>query len=202
SVLLEIGMAVFVFRSAGLGDVALAGTQVMLQIVFIASHVLDGFAFAAEALVGRAMGAGDRAALRRATVLSAKWAGALAALLALAFLFGGEALIALMTTAEDVRVAAGALLPWLIIAPLAAMPAYLLDGVFIGATRTRDMRNAMIVSLGLYLAILFGLAPFFGAGGLWAALLFFFSARGITLALRYPALEESAARGCAARPAV
>lgn len=194
SVLLEIGIGVFVFRSAALGDVALAANQLLIQFVMITSYVLDGFAFAAEALVGRAMGARNPVALRRAATLTAGWAGGLVLLLAIAFLFGGTALLALLTTAEDVRAAAGALLPWLVAAPLVGMPAFMLDGIFIGATRTRDMRNAMIVSLALYLVALFTLAPLFGENGLWAAFLFFFAARGATLMRRYPALE-AAARG-------
>ncbi|WP_340109884.1 MATE family efflux transporter [Pikeienuella sp. HZG-20] len=192
SILLEIGMAVFVFRSAALGDVGLAANQVLLQFVMIASYVLDGFAFAAEALVGRAMGARAPAALRRAAILSSQWAGTLVLVVAVIFIVFGPSIIALMTTAPEIRAAAEALLPWLIAAPLIGMPAFMLDGIFIGATRTRDMRNAMAVSLALYLVLIFTLAPLFGAPGLWAAFLFFFAARGVTLGLRYPALEASA----------
>lgn len=194
SILLEIGIAVFVFRSAALGDVALAANQVLLQFILITSHALDGFAFAAEALVGRAMGARNAAALRRAAILSSQLAGLLVVALAAAFVFAGPWIIAMMTTATEVRATAESLLPWLILAPLVGMPAFMLDGVFIGATRTRDMRNAMIVSLALYLTLIFTLASVFGASGLWAALLFFFAARGVTLGLRYPALEAAAGR--------
>ena len=192
SILLEIGMAVFVFRSAALGDVGLAANQVLLQFVMIASYVLDGFAFAAEALVGRAMGARAPAALRRAAILSSQWAGTLVLVVAVIFIVFGPSIIALMTTAPEIRAAAEALLPWLIAAPLIGMPAFMLDGIFLGATRARDMRNAMAVSLALYLVLIFTLAPLFGAPGLWAAFLFFFAARGVTLGLRYPALEASA----------
>ncbi|MEM8755594.1 MAG: MATE family efflux transporter, partial [Pseudomonadota bacterium] len=83
---------------------------------------------------------------------------------------------------------------WMVIAPPLGMPAWMLDGIFIGATRTRDMRNAMIVSLAAYLILLFTLPELFGNHGLWAAMLFFFMARGVTLGLRYPALEASAER--------
>lgn len=192
SIMLEIGLAAFIFRSAGLGDVPLAVNQVLMQFIMITSHALDGFAFAAEALVGRAMGARNPAALRRGAILCTQWAAGMVALLSLAFSLTGPEIIALMTTAEEVREAAGPLLPWAILAPLAGMPAFMLDGIFIGATRTRDMRNAMTVSLALYLVMLFTIAPFFAAHGLWAALMFFFAARGVTLGLRYPALEASA----------
>ncbi|MEX2518691.1 MAG: MATE family efflux transporter, partial [Paracoccaceae bacterium] len=109
-----------------------------------------------------------------------------------AFPVGGNMAISLMTTAPEVREAAGRLLPFLALAPLIGMPAFMLDGIFIGATRTADMRNAMVVSLALFLAALFPLAAIFGAPGLWTALLLFFGLRGATLARRYPALEASA----------
>lgn len=192
SIMLEIGMAAFVFRSAAMGDVTLAANQVLIQFLMLSAYTLDGFAFAAEALVGRAMGARQRGALRRAAILTSLWAGGVVVILAATFLLGGKTVISLMTTAPEVREAAGRLLPFLALAPLFGMPAFMLDGIFIGATRTADMRNAMIVSLCLYLAALFPLAAIFGAPGLWTALLLFFGLRGATLALRYPALEASA----------
>lgn len=192
SIVLNIGMAAFTFRSAGLGDLALAANQVLLQFIMIASYALDGFAFAAKSLVGRAMGARNPAALRRAVILTGRWAGALVLLLAVMFAGFGHQIIGLLTTAPDVIAAAGALLPWLIAAPLLGMPAFMLDGVFIGATRTRDMCDAMLISLALYLPALFYIAPAFGAPGLWAALLFFYAARAVTLGWRYPALEAAA----------
>lgn len=192
SILLEIGIAAFVFRSAGAGDVTLAANQVLMQFVLLASHALDGFAFAAEALVGKAAGARSAPALRRAALLSSLWAMGVAALLSLVFLVAGREIVALMTNAEPVRAAAGALLPFAALVPLVAAPAFMLDGIFIGATRTRDMRNAMIVSTALFLALLFTLAPLSGAAGLWGAFLAYFGLRGVTLARRYPALEAAA----------
>lgn len=192
SIALQIGSAAFMSRSTALGDVGLAANHILLQFVMVASYVLDGFAFAAEALVGRAMGARSPAALRRAALLSGQWAAGLALLLAAAIaLFGGTA-IGMLTTAPDVAAAAAALLPWLIAAPLLGMPAFMLDGIFIGATRTRDMRSAMLVSLALYLPLLLFVAPAFGPAGLWAAFLFFYAARALALGMRYPALEAAA----------
>ncbi len=192
SILLEVGLAAFVFRSAAAGDVTLAANQVLMQFIMLAAHALDGFAFAAEALVGRAMGARDRASLRRAALLASLWAMGTAGFISVVFALAGTGIIALMTNAEPVREAAGALLPFAAVAPVIAAPAFMLDGIFIGATRTRDMRNAMIVSTALYLTLLFTLAPAFGAPGLWMALLAFFGLRGVTLWRRYPALEAAA----------
>jgi MATE family multidrug resistance protein len=115
-------------------------------------------------------------------------------LLALAFALAGGMIVDLMTTAEDVRAAARSYLPWMVAAPLLGLAPWMLDGIFIGATRTRDMRNMMAVSFVVYVAAVMVLLPLWGNHGLWVALLISFIARGVTLGLRYPALEAGAGR--------
>ncbi len=198
SVILQASFTAFMFLGAGLGDVTLAANQVLLQFLMITAYALDGFAFAAEALVGRAMGARDRAALRQGAVLASAWALGGAILLALAFALAGGALIDVMSTAPDVRAAARDYLPWIVAAPLAGVGAWMLDGVFIGATRTRELRNAMVVAVGCYVVALAALVPPFGAHGLWAAMTVLSLSRTATLLARYPALEAAAARSRAA----
>ncbi len=194
SVVLQLGLAFFVFQSAREGDVILAANQVLLQFLMITAYALDGFAFAAEALVGRAFGAGNAAAIQRAARLAAQWGLACVLTLAAAFAVGGGTIIDLMSSAPEVRAEARAFLPWISLAPLVGLPAWMLDGIFIGATRTRDMRAAMLQSAPIYLAAWAALTPIWGAHGLWASLLVFFAARGATLALRYPALLRAAGR--------
>jgi MATE family multidrug resistance protein len=191
SVILQIGFVSFLFLGASFGDVTLAANQVLLQFLYITSYAMDGFATAAEALVGQAMGARTRPALRRAVVMTSQWAAALVVVLALVFGVFGLALIDVMTTSTDVRAVAAQYLPWMIAAPILGGASWMLDGVFIGATRTRDMRNMMIVSFGVYAASLAILMPMFGNHGLWAAMMIFFVMRGVTLAIRYPKLEAS-----------
>ena len=113
--------------------------------------------------------------------------------MSLAFWVAGPALIDLMADVPPVQAAARDYLPWMIAAPLVGLAAWMLDGVFIGATRTADMRNMMVVSALVYVAAVLVLVPWIGNHGLWAALLISFVARGVTLALRYPALERAAA---------
>lgn len=192
SVLLEIGFAYFMFKSAAMGDVALAANQILIQFFYITAYALDGFAFAAEALVGQAMGAKARGALRRSALLSSQWGLTCVAALSIGFWFGGEMLINIMTTAPDVRALAPDFLFWVAIAPILGLPAFMLDGIFIGATRTRDMRNGMLISTPLLLITAMALTPLWGNHGLWIAMLVFFGARGVTLGMRYRALEERA----------
>jgi len=166
SVLLEAIFVSFLFWGAGLGDVQLAANQILLQFLNITAYALDGFAFAAEALVGQALGARARPALRRAAILSSLWGVGVSALLALAFLAFGGAIIDTMTTAPNVQDAARSYLPWMVLAPLLGIAAWMLDGIFIGATRTRDMRNMMAVSAGIYFLIALPLMSLFGNHGL------------------------------------
>jgi MATE family multidrug resistance protein len=191
SVILQIGFVSFLFLGASFGDVTLAANQVLLQFLYITSYAMDGFATAAEALVGQAMGARRRAALRRAVVMTSQWAAALIVLLAGVFAVFGHGFIDIMTTSSDVRMVAAQYLPWMVAAPLLGGASWMLDGIFIGATRSRDMRNMMIVSFGFYAASLAVLMPMYGNHGLWAAMTIFFVVRGITLAIRYPKLEAS-----------
>jgi len=182
----------FTFVSSGRGDLQLAANQILLQFVEITAYALDGFAFAAEALVGAALGARQRAALRRAALLASLWGGIGALLLALAFaLFGGQ-IIDVLTTAPDVREEARRYLPWMVAGPLLGLASWMLDGIFIGATRTRDMRNMMILTVPVYVLALVVLVPLMGNHGLWAALMVSYVARAVTLAWKYPALEAEA----------
>ncbi len=193
SLMLQAIFTSFLFLGAGFGDVRLAANQVLLQFLEITAYAMDGFALAAETLVGQALGARQHARLRRAVVLSSGWGLAVGLALTLGFALGGPALIDLMTTAPDVRSEARTYLPWMVASPILGAAAWMLDGVFIGATRTRDMRNMMALSALVYLAAVLALVPVMGNHGLWAALLISFVARGVTLAWRYPALERAAA---------
>lgn len=195
SVLLEAAFVSFLFFGSDFGDVTLAANQILLQFLHITAYALDGFAFAAETLVGQAMGARNRAGLRRGAILTSIWGAGICALLTLGFAIFGDVIIDLMTTAPDVRAEARGYLFWMVLAPVAGAGAWMLDGIFIGATRTGDMRNMMVVSFAIYCGLVAMLLPAFANHGLWAALLLFFVVRGVTLAIRYPALEARAELG-------
>ena len=195
SLLLQGIFVSFLLLGGRFGDVTLAANQVLLQFLHITGYALDGFAFAAEALVGQAFGAAAVARVRRAAVLTTYWALALGVLMALAFWLMGPMIIDMMTKAPDVQQEARRYLPWLIAAPVMIVGLTQFDGIFIGATRTADMRNMMAIAFVIYVLAAWALMPRMENHGLWLALHISFIARAGSLALRYPALERAAKAG-------
>ncbi|GHF61081.1 MATE family efflux transporter [Seohaeicola zhoushanensis] len=185
----------FLFVGARFGDVTLAANQVLLQFIEITAYALDGFAFAAEALVGQAVGAASVARLRRSIRIATLWSLAGTVVLTLVFAGAGGAIIDLMAKAPEVQAEARAYLPWMLAVPLLGIASWMFDGIFIGATRTADMRNMAVLSTAIYVLAALLLVPAWGNHGLWAAFLISFVARGLTLAARYPALERATAAG-------
>jgi len=181
-------MAVFVwFASQGArqGDVILAANSILLQFISMSAYFLDGLAFATEALVGQAIGAGRRAALSLSVKMTAAWAAGVALLMSAVL-----ALTEFLTVDPAARAAANTFLPWAAGAPLLGVWAFQLDGIFIGATHTADMRNAMLASLAIFLGACWLLAPF-GNHGLWAAFYVQYVARTATLLRYYPRIVRS-----------
>ena len=191
SVLLEIAFVSFLFLGSSFDDATLAANQVLIQFLNITAYAMDGFAFAAEALVGKALGAKNRLIFRRSAIMTSQWGFGSVLVMALAFYVFGNTIINVMTTAEDVRAVSYEYLPWMVLAPLVGAAAWMLDGIFIGATRTADMRNMMFISFCVYLIALALLLPKYGNHGLWASLIIFSIARGVTLGYKYPKLEAS-----------
>jgi len=182
----------FVSQGARQGDVVLAANSILLQFISVAAYFLDGLAFATEALVGRAIGAAHRAGLTMAVTMTTVWAAGIAALISLVLLLSGPWLIDFLTVDLAARAAARAYLPWAAGVPLLGVWAFQLDGIFIGATQTADMRNAMLVSLGIFLAAWWLLRPY-GNHGLWAAFYVNYAARAATLLFYYPKLVRGVA---------
>lgn len=181
----------FVFLGAQFGDVTLAANEVLIQFTYITAYAMDGFAFAAEALIARAIGRKDLYRLRRSALMCSFWGAVTCCTLAIFFVFGGPWLISVMAKSVDVQTDAQLYLPWMVAAPILGCAAWMLDGIFIGATQGREMRNMMILSALIYVVAVLVLIPLWGNHGLWAALVISFVTRGITLGLRYPALERA-----------
>jgi MATE family multidrug resistance protein len=189
-------IAVFLFftsQGARAGDVTLAANAVLNNFLLISAFFLDGLANAAEQLCGRAYGARDGAAFSGAVRLVISWGFAFALGVTVIFALFGPALIDLMTASAEVRRGARDYLPFVVLSPLLAVFAFGFDGVYIGATWAREMRNLMMLSLVIFLTAWFGLRSF-GNAGLWGALLTHYAARGGLQALRYPAMLRASFR--------
>ncbi len=191
TLLLVFGFAWFVRLGGSFGDEVLAANHILLQLISFSAFFLDGFAFVAEVVSGEAAGAGRRRrfdlAVRRSTELAAVCALALALLV----LLMGKLAITAMTTHDSVRLLAAAMLPLTALYILLSFAAFQLDGIFIGTTRTRQMRNAAVVSTSAFLVASTVLVPWFGNQGLWLAFVLFVVARAMALWWHYPALRMS-----------
>jgi multidrug resistance protein, MATE family len=177
----------FAAQGARAGDVALAANSVLNNFLLVSAFFLDGLANAAEQLCGRAYGARDRYAFAGAVRLVVVWGFGFALVVTVVFALFGPALIDIMTASPEVRRLARDFLLFVTMSPMLAVFAFAYDGVYIGATWARDMRNLMVASLLIFLAAWFSLRSY-GNAGLWGALLVHYAARGGLEALRYPSL--------------
>lgn len=182
----------FTARGARAGDVIVAANAVLLNLFEVSAYLIDGFAYASEALVGQSVGARNRERFRAAVWLTSVWAMVLGVICSLVIWFFGPALVDLMTLSPEVRETARAYLLWVAVSPVLGVICFQFDGIFTGAMATKDMRNMMIVSLGVFLLAWWMLEGRYGNHGLWAALNIFFIARGVTFATRMPSLERRA----------
>lgn len=171
----------FAHVGARQGDAILAANALLLNFQTFMAYGLDGFAHAAEALVGAAIGGRDRDAFRQAVRVNLLWAALGAFGFTLTYWWAGNWIIDQLTDQAMVRMAAQRYLPWVAMLPLVSVSGFLLDGIFIGATRTRELMQAMAVSLTLFLAASWALVGLFGNHGLWLALLIFMALRGLAL---------------------
>ena len=194
TLILVFSFAFFINQSAKFGDTVLASNHILLQLIAFSAFFLDGYAFVVEALVGGAIGAKRRdvfdLAVRRSTVLALITAILLALIIALV----GDIAVMLMTDISSVRLAANQLLPFAALYVLFSFAAFQLDGIFIGASFTRQMRDAAALSIVVYLVAWWALSDPFGLQGLWGAMIIYVVARAVALLLFYPPLRRSAGR--------
>lgn len=184
SLFLLVCFAWFARSGAAEGDAILAANAVLLNLHGITSYGLDGFAHATETLVGSAIGARRRQALYRVIKAAFVWSGLVALLFSLCYALAGPSIIALLTNQEEVRATAVEYLPYVVVLPLISVVGYMLDGVFIGAIRTRDLRDSMFISTIVFIVAAYGLQQVWGNHGLWIGMIVLMIVRTATLGRR------------------
>lgn len=191
TLLLTGSLAMMTERGAQLGLMELAANQILMQAFLVVANLLDGFATAAEVFGGRAIGAGSRAGLveivRRSAVLSLGWSLTIAAVLAVVQPW----YLSVMTSNVALQETASTYWPWVVALPVICIWAFLWDGVFMSAMRTRTLRNSMLGAALLYVPTLFWLSSRWGNHGIWAALVVFMAARSLLLTLAWPSLKNT-----------
>jgi MATE family, multidrug efflux pump len=179
-------------QGARLGPLVLAANAVLMNLQHLLSFALDGLAQAAEALVGKAIGERSREALRRSVALTLRWSLGVAVGFSLFYALAGPVFIKVMTDLPGVREASLTYLPWMILSPLVSVWSFLYDGVFVGATRAREMRDIMLISTLLVFLPSWYLLQGLGNHGLWLAFTLFMASRGIGMHYYYERRVTSA----------
>lgn len=183
---LTLGFNFFGNAAASEGALFMAANHIHMQLITMSALVLDAFAHTAEAVTGAAYGAKDKKRFDRAVSLTNRFSAGFACLIGAIIFLAGPLLIDLLTADPAVREMARTYLPYAALAPVIGFAAYQMDGIFIGTTRTAEMRNAGIASVILYIGSHFALVPVFGATGIWLAFLIYYAARAVTLGFYYP----------------
>ena len=188
--MLQIVMLSYVFFGSTFGTIILAANQILFLFMSFTAYFLDGIAFAAEVLVGRSVGAKSKEKLREASAKTGFAACAISIVLSVVFFLIGGSVIDIMVLNEEVRAAAKSYLFWMAITPVTGFASWILDGIFIGSTRTNYMRRAMSQAFIFYLLTIAILYPTLGNHGLWITINLFFIARAVFLARYYPELGK------------
>ena len=178
-----------------LSDMTLAVHGVLMQLFFVMTYAIDGFAHTAETLAGHAYGARDDKALRHTTRYSSLWGLALALVMALLYWLGGVDIIAQLSVSETLRDEASRYLPWLVLAPLVCVWAFIFDGIFIGTTRIVEMRNAMMLAAAVWGLTLAATFHSLGYHGVWLSMTVFMVVRSAALGWYYPRIARSMRAG-------
>ena len=194
TICLVFAMAYFTAQGAKLGDDILAANFILINFQYFTAYGLDGFAHATESLVGRAVGRGNADEVKD-TVRSALRLGAVMSIgVALIYAVGGGVIIAIFTDLQEIADLAGTYLIWVVLLPVLSVWCFVYDGVFLGATRSAELRNGMVISLISFLIVLHGTEPFLGNHGLWLAMCALMVVRGLTLWHRFPRVIQDATK--------
>ena len=194
---LTVAFNFFGNAAASEGETFLAGYHILMQMITMTALILDGFAHTAEAVAGAAYGAKNKQRFKRAVRLTTEFSAGFAMLIGAVILLGGPYLIALLSKDPAVQQSAMTYLPYCALAPVLGFMAWQMDGIFIGTTRTKEMRNAGIAAVLIYLGAHYALTPTFGPAGIWMAFLLYYIMRAVTLGFYYPRIVRHVERSTA-----
>ncbi len=183
--------AFFTRESATHGDLVLAANSILMKFYLLMALALDGFNHAAEALTGKAIGEKNRTLFNKVVLLTLKWSLVFGLFFTLFYWMAGQGMINLLTDIESVREVAMVYLPWIIALPIISVWCFLLDGIFIGATRGPEMRNSMLICTFIFFLPLWYLFQFMDNHGLWLAFTIFIAVRGVVLGMYYFYIENN-----------
>ena len=183
---LELVFTLFLAFSARLGPIGLAANAILLHLQAMMAYALDGFAHAGEVLCGWALGAKRKGDMKAAVRACALWAMSFSVPIALLYLVLGGELLAVFTREPAVLAAADGLLLWVALSPVVSVWSFLYDGIYFGATQSREMRNAMLLAFSVFALAGHFFTNLWGAHGLWLAFTLFMATRGLALHLYYP----------------
>lgn len=192
-IFLRTAMLVFVFtfftdRSANMGDVMLAANTILLQYFYWMAYGVDGFAFAAESVIGKYTGKKDKAGMLKGVKLCFLWGMGLALLATLVYAIAGQQLLSVFTDQVPIIQAASPYLWWVILMPILATPCFIWDGVFIGLTASKALRDSMVIAVIFFLFTYLAIESTLGNHGLWFAMSIFMVVRGIIQLGMWPGL--------------
>ncbi|MBB1330645.1 MATE family efflux transporter DinF [Pseudoalteromonas distincta] len=189
SLILQLCFSFMTFYAARIGETTLAANAVLLNFLMLVSFALDGVAYASEAKVGQAKGQGSVKNIELWVKISVFWGMLFGVLYSLFFALFGNTIIKLLTNVPEVIQEATHYLPWIVVLPILAMSCFLFDGVFVGLTRAKNMRNSMILSAGVGFFGVFWVFIDLQNNGLWLAMSCFMLMRGVTLIIKYHHLK-------------
>jgi MATE family multidrug resistance protein len=177
-------LSFFTTQSANTSDTILAVNTLLFQFFYFFSYFVDGFAYAAEALAGRYIGSGDQQMLKRVIRRLFLWGGLIALTFTVVYLLGSQFILSLLTNDPGTISAANSYLFWVVLVPVITFAAFIWDGIYVGATASKAMRNSMVVITTLiFLPSYYFFEPLLGNNGLWLAMMLFMGARGLFLSL-------------------
>ena len=183
SILLTFSFLFFTYLGNSISEDVVAANTILINLIMLSAFILDAYAFSTEGLVGYSIGSKNKKLLKEIIKNSFILSSSTGLIISFGYFLGKNHFIEIMTDLESIKIICISYSVWIVIIPFISSFCYQFDGIFVGASKTKELRNAMIMSVGIYLLTAILLVNFFGNLGLWIALSVFFILRGVTLFL-------------------